>query len=77
MCKQLLAPKSWVGGKVNQLGYVAPPTSKWMNFKKWFIVNWQAVSVFCETYPLIVVTAISSNSESIAAQPVIEGILID
>ena len=25
-----------------------------------------AVSVFCETYPLIVVTAISSNSESIA-----------
>ena len=31
-----------------------------------FFVYKQAVSVFCETYPLIVVTAIRINSESIA-----------
>ena len=40
-----------------------PPTSKWMNFKNCFVVYLQA---FCETYPLIVVKAINSNSESIA-----------
>ena len=40
-----------------------PPTSKWMNFKSCFVVYLQA---FCETYPLIVVKAINSNSESIA-----------
>ena len=43
-----------------------PPTAKWMNFKKWVFVSKQAVSVFCETYPLIIVRAINSNSESIA-----------
>ena len=36
-----------------------------MNFKKCFFCK-QAVSFFCETYPLIVVKAINSNSESIA-----------
>ena len=41
-----------------------PPTSKWMNFKKWVFVSKQ--TVFCETYPLIVVKAINSNLESIA-----------
>ena len=40
-----------------------PPTNKWMNFKNCFVVYLQA---FCETYPLIVVKAINSNSESIA-----------
>ena len=43
-----------------------PPTCIWVNFKKWVFVYQQAVSVFCEIYPLIVVTAINSHSESIA-----------
>ena len=46
------------GGKVNQLGYVAP--NLYMDEFQ------EIVSVFCETYPLIVVKAINSNSESIA-----------
>ena len=40
-----------------------PPTCIWMNFKKLFFVYQQAVSVFCETYPFIVVKAINSNNE--------------
>ena len=35
-------------------------------FQEMVSVSKQAVSVFCETYPLIVVKAINSNSESIA-----------
>ena len=31
-----------------------PPTCIWVNFKKLVFVYQQAVSVFCETYPLIV-----------------------
>ena len=42
------------------------PTCIWMNFKKWVFVYYQTVSVFCGTYPFIVVKAIDSNSESIA-----------
>ena len=39
---------------------------KCMNFKKLVFVSKQAVSVFYETYLLIVVKAFNSNSESIA-----------
>ena len=39
-----------------------PPTCIWMNFKKLVFVYQQAVSVFCGTYPFIVVKAIKSNN---------------
>ena len=39
-----------------------PPTCIWMNFKKWGFVYLQTVSVFCGTYPFIVVKAINSNN---------------
>ena len=39
-----------------------PPTCIWMNFKKSVFVYQQAVSLFCETYPFIVVKAIKSNN---------------
>ena len=61
ICKQSLLQNLGCGGggKVNQPEYVAP-NSKWMNFKKWVFVYYQAVTVFCGTYPFTVVKAIHS-----------------
>ena len=43
-----------------------PPTCIWMSFKKLVFVYQQAVSVFCGTYPFIVVKELTAITKSIA-----------